>query len=258
MTFATATNWLEPSAALAGQTAIVVGGSRGIGLALARELHAQSCHVCVAARDADRVERVVAELPGALGCAGCDARSAESIDRLFDQVLERFEKVDLVINSAGIGRAAGARLVPEPTSQLSESDWQEVVDTNLRGAFLVARRAARAMIPRRSGQIVHVSSARGALRGLPFAAAYCATKMACRAMFEALAEELRPLGIRAWSLLPDAVDTELIAGTRLANRGSMRAAELAAVVCEMLALPHDAAWENPLVAPFAPAAGGVA
>jgi short-subunit dehydrogenase len=106
------------------------------------------------------------------------------------------------------------------------------------------------MLPRRKGQIVNISSARGALRGQPFAAGYCATKMGCLAMFQAMAEELRPLGIRVWSLLPEAVNTELIAGTQLAKRGLLAADRLAAVIAHMLALPSDAEWSDPLVAPM--------
>ena len=74
--------------------------------------------------------------------------------------------------------------------------------------------------------------------------------MACVAMFQALAEEVRPFGIRAWSLLPDAVDTELIAKTKLANRGSLVAERFAEFVVDLLALPADAGWSEPLVAPF--------
>lgn len=241
--------WQTPWS-LAGRVALVVGGSGGIGLPLARQLDRLGCQVAIAGRAAEKVEAAAAELDRGVGYSNCDIRRAADVDRLFDQVLAQFEQIDLVINCAGIGRGSASRLVPDTTANLAEAEWQEVIDTNLRGGFLVARRAARAMIPRRQGQIVNVSSARGAVRGRPFAAAYCAAKMACLVMYQSLAEELRPLGIRAWSLLPDAVDTELIAGTNLAKRGSMVAARFAAVVAELLSLPSDAEWSDPLVAPF--------
>lgn len=237
-------------AALEHQVAIVVGGSRGIGLALAQALDRLGCRVTVAARGAAQVKQAIASMRHAAGHAGCDVRRAEDVQRVFDDVLSRHQQIDLVINSAGIGRASQARLVPDTTARLDEAEWQEVVDTNLRGGFLVARCAARAMIPRRQGQIVNISSARGAIRGQPFAAGYCATKMACLAMFHALAEELRPLGVRAWSLLPEAVDTDLIAGTQLAKRGLLSAERLADTIVEMLALPVDSEWSDPLVAPM--------
>jgi NAD(P)-dependent dehydrogenase (short-subunit alcohol dehydrogenase family) len=241
--------WQEPWP-LDGKVAVIVGGSGGIGLAIAREFDRLGSHVAVAARSPERVTSAVAQLERGVGFANCDVRSTADVDRLFDGVLDRFGVVDLVINAAGVGRAASGRIVPSITANLDEREWSEVVDTNLRGGFLVARRAAQAMIPRRQGQIVSISSARGAKRGQPFAAGYCAAKMALRAMFDSLAAELRPYGIRAWSILPDAVDTELIAGTNLAHRGSLTASCLAETVAELVTLPFDAQWSDPLVAPF--------
>ena len=242
-------HWQSPWL-LAEKVAVVVGGSGGIGSAIARELDRAGCRVAVVGRAADKVEATVATLDHGAGYSGCDVRSAADIDRLFDNVIRDFAQVDLVINCAGIGRASSARLLPDTTVNLAESEWDEVIETNLRGGFLVARRAAREMIPRRQGQILNISSARGAIRGRPFAAAYCAAKMAGVAMFQALAEEVRPFGIRAWSLLPDAVDTELIAKTNLANRGSLVAERFAEYVIDSLALPADACWSEPLVAPL--------
>lgn len=242
-------SWHDPWP-LAGKVAVVVGGTGGIGLAIARALDRQGCHVAISARSPERVAAAVAQLDRGVGFANVDVRSTEDVDRLFDSVLDRFDAVDLVINSAGVGRAASGRKVPSMTANLDEQEWNEVIDINLRGGFLVARRAAQAMIPRRQGQIVSISSARGAKRGQPFAASYCAAKMGLRAMFDSLAEELRPFGIRAWSLLPDAVDTGLIAGTNLAHRGSLTAARLAETVVELTTMPFDAQLDDPLVAPF--------
>lgn len=243
---------------LPGQVALVVGGSGGIGAAIARELDRAGCQVAVAGRSAERVATVAQTLRRGCGYAGCDVRKSDDVDGLFDRVLADFERIEVVVNCAGIGRASSARMLPSTTANLPEAEWHEVLETNLRGGFLVARRAAQAMIPRRQGQILDISSARGAVRGQPFAAAYCAAKMGCVALFEALAEEVRPFGIRAWSLLPEAVDTDLIANTKLAHRGVMRTERLAEVVVEMLAMPGDAAWERPLVAPCGLAAAGLA
>jgi NAD(P)-dependent dehydrogenase (short-subunit alcohol dehydrogenase family) len=80
--------------------------------------------------------------------------------------------------------------------------------------------------------------------------------MAARAMFESLADEMRPAGVRVWSLLPDAVATELIANTRLAPLGSMNPAGLATLVARLVSMPMDAELHNPLVAPFEFAARG--
>jgi NAD(P)-dependent dehydrogenase (short-subunit alcohol dehydrogenase family) len=241
--------WQEPWP-LAGKVVVVVGGTGGIGLAIARECDRLGCRVAIAARSPNRVAAAASQLERGIGFDNCDVRSAGDVDRMFDGVLEQYGAVDVVINSAGVGRAASGRAVPSITANLDEQEWNEVVDINLRGGFLVARRAAQLMIPRRQGQIIGISSARGAKRGQPFAAGYCAAKMALRAMFDSLAEEVRPYGIRAWSILPDAVDTELIAGTNLAHRGSLSAARLAKTIVQLASLPFDAHLCDPLVAPF--------
>ena len=182
------------------------------------------------------------------------------MEAAFEQVIDQHGRIDIVVNCAGIGRSAGSRNWVEPTMTLSDDDWQEVCDTNLRGMFLVARAAAKHMVTQRSGQIVNISSARGAIRGLPFASAYCATKMATRAMFQSLAEELAPFGIRVWSLLPDAVATGLIADTTLGKRGTIDAAKMGSLIADLLAFPPDAVLHDLLLAPFVPtsmATGGI-
>lgn len=238
---------------LADKVAVVIGGAGGIGLPLAAELQRLGCQMVIAGRSAESVAKALERVPGARGHAPCDVRDAASVAALFASVLEHYGRVDIVVNCAGIGRSSSARAVPTTTARLEEAHWNEVVDTNLRGSFLVARAAAQAMIPRKQGQIINISSARGARRGQPFGAAYCASKMAALSLFQALAEELQPLGIRAWSLLPDAVDTALIAGTQLAARGSMLAAGLAEVIAGLAAAPAEVRWHDPLVAPFAAA-----
>jgi NAD(P)-dependent dehydrogenase (short-subunit alcohol dehydrogenase family) len=238
------------------KVALIVGGTRGIGRALADALRTRGCQVIVASRavpppsepsqsDFDRIS--------------CDVRSQKEVDAAFQHVIERYGRVDIVVNCAGIGRSAGSRNRVESTMTLSDEEWQEVCDTNLRGMFLVARAAAKHMIPQRSGEILNISSARGAIRGLPFASAYCATKMATRAMFQSLAAELAPFGIRAWSLLPDAVNTGLIAETNLGKRGTIDAAQMGSLIADLLSLSSDAVVEDlllaPLVATVAPTEG---
>jgi 3-oxoacyl-[acyl-carrier protein] reductase len=235
---------------LAGQAAIVVGGAGGIGLAIARELDARGCRVVVASRDRERVAQAVGALGKGVGFADCDVRDATRVAALFDFASERLGAVDITVNSAGVGRGTAARRLPDPVSSLAEMEWDEVIDTNLRGAFLVCREAARRMAPRKRGPILNISSARGARRGQAFAAGYSASKMAVLAMFQSFAAEVAPLGIRAMSLLPDAVDTSLIDPSRLAPRGAMAPAHVARLAVDMLSLPLDALLDEPLLAPL--------
>jgi NAD(P)-dependent dehydrogenase (short-subunit alcohol dehydrogenase family) len=237
--------------ALRGQSAVVTGGSRGIGLAIARELDRRGCRVMIASRSAQHVREAAATLTRGEAFAPCDVSLAADVDALFSAAEAALGTIDIVVASAGIGRSErSARTVADPVAALPEAEWDEVIDTNLRGMFLVARRAAQHMMRQRRGQIVNISSARGARKGQAFGAAYCAAKMAARAMFESLAAEISPLGIRAFSLLPDAVDTGLIAHTRLARRGSMSAAHLAGLLADLLSLPLDVAVDDPLVSPI--------
>lgn len=231
--------------ALAGQVAVVTGGSSGIGLALVGALADAGCSVVAAARNAARLQTVCAGIERVACFGDCDVRSASDIARLFAFVDDRFGRIDIAVVNAGIGHPR-----PDLLLNVGEADWDAVVDTNLRGAFLTSRAALVRMVPRRAGQILNISSARGALRGVACGAAYSASKMAVRALFESMAAEVAAFGIRVASLLPDAVDTPLIAGTRLAPRGSLQPTSVAHAVLSLLTLPQDAALENPLLMPF--------
>ncbi|HZZ72905.1 MAG TPA: SDR family oxidoreductase [Pirellulales bacterium] len=251
-------DWRLP-ANLRDQVALVVGGSSGIGLAIARELARCGCRVAIASRTAANGANAAGDsAAGALAAFACDIRSGAEVASLFERVVAQFGTIDLVIHSAGIGRGSESRGLPQPVARLSEAEWQAMMDTNLRGAFFVARAAGKLMRRLGRGQILNISSARGARRGLPLAAPYCAAKMAVLTMFQSLAEELQPFGVRVWSLLPDAVATSLIANTSLARRGSLSAAGLASVVVYFLGLAWDAQVLDPVVEPFEYLAGGVA
>jgi NAD(P)-dependent dehydrogenase (short-subunit alcohol dehydrogenase family) len=231
---------------LAGKVAVVTGGSGGIGLGIAAALDRRGARVVIAARGADGVARAVAGLRHGAGFPGCDVRVPAGVERLFAFAEERFGPVDIAVACAGMRRAAapGARLVPPPVSGLGDADWDEEIDTGLRGVFHLARAAARRMTARGTGQIVNISSARGGLRGEPYGAGYCAAKMAARALFHSLAAEVAPSGVRAFSILPDAVATPLIAGTGLGRTGMLTPDQLGDLVVELLALPLDAVIED--------------
>lgn len=240
---------------LVGQVAVIIGGTSGIGRALSQVLLERGCQVFAASRSGgqavgtDQCSQQNIEEPMVTEMA-CNVSQPRDVERLFDCVVQLQGSLDIVVNCAGIGRGRSNRNAVAAAMNLDESDWQEVCDTNLRGMFVVARAAARHMIEQGRGQIVNISSARSARRGQPFAAAYSATKMAALAMFQSLAEELAPYGVRAWSMLPDAVATDLIAKTNLAKRGAMDPIHLGHSLAALLSLPFDAHWIEPLLAPF--------
>ncbi|HEY7437371.1 MAG TPA: SDR family NAD(P)-dependent oxidoreductase, partial [Methylomirabilota bacterium] len=124
---------MSPGKALAGKVAIVTGGGRGIGLAIARLLAEDGASVVVSGRDAARLEAAVKELEAlgvpALGIPA-DAAKREDVDRLLDATRERFGRIDVVVNNAGITR-------DQLLVRMKDDDWDQVLDTNLRGVFLM-------------------------------------------------------------------------------------------------------------------------
>ena len=246
----------DASRPLDGQVAIVTGGSSGIGRATCVALARAGAVVVPVGRDAGRLAEtaalVTAARPGAAGPAlALDVRRPDDMERMRDATLEAFQRIDILVASAGIGRA-GERRVPTPLARLAVSDWDAVVDTNLTGAFLANRAVLPAMLARGRGEIVNVCSARGGLRGQAYAAAYCASKFALLALTEALADEVAAGGVRVQAILPEAVASPLIEATGLgAGRyASMPADRLARALVDMILLPDDALLARPLFAAF--------
>lgn len=187
-----------------GRTAIVTGGGRGIGAAVARALTARGVAVTVFARTRAELERVVAEGGAALAIAG-DVRREEDVARLVAAHERELGPVDALVNGAGI-------LVRAPVEELSAAAFREVVDVNLTGAFLCARAVVPGMKARRRGRIVNVTSISGTL-GTPEACAYNASKWGLVGLTKCLAEELRPHGVQCVGVSPGSVDTDMLRKT---------------------------------------------
>ncbi len=194
-----------PGESLAGRTAIVTGGSRGIGQAIARRLARDGVQVVVAARSAEDAERVAAEITNNGGDAfavACDVREARDIARLVERTLETFGRVDIVINNAGI-----SPLRAEP-HEIDEEIWDAILDTNLKGAFLLSKAAAPGMIARGEGVIVNIASIAGVMP-IPLESAYCASKAGMINVTRVMAIEWAEHGIRVNAVCPTFVDTPL-------------------------------------------------
>ncbi len=203
----------------AARTAIVTGGGRGIGAAVARALAERGLAVSVFARTAAQLERVVAEKAAALAVAG-DVRRAEDVARLVAAHERALGPVDVLVNGAGIlERGLVEELTPEK--------FREVVDVNLIGAFLCARAVVPGMKARRRGRIVNVASISGTL-GTERASAYNASKWGLIGLTKCLAEELRPHGVQCVAVSPGSVDTEMLKKTPFAPE--MTPADVAKVV----------------------------
>ena len=196
---------------LRGASTVVTGGGRGIGRAIALALATQGARVALAARHAEEIESVLAEIR-ALGGEGlaapCDVSRAAEVEALFCAAAQAHGPIDLLVNNAGV--VARVELAAMP-----EADWDRVLDVNLKGAYLCCRAALAGeagMIARRRGRIVNVASI-SATVGTPKLTAYCASKWGLLGLTKALAEELRESGISVTAVLPGSVDTEMLRGS---------------------------------------------
>jgi NAD(P)-dependent dehydrogenase (short-subunit alcohol dehydrogenase family) len=186
---------------LGGQMALITGASRGIGLAIARELAAEGCDLILTSREEGNLKQIGRELSRkrirVVTCP-CDVRDPHSVDDLFRMIRSEFHRMDILINNAGIAHEnLSVEKLPYPI-------WRDVMATNLDGIFLVTQ-AALKLIPR-GGTIVNNLSI-AATRVFPGSAAYNASKHAALGLTNTLREELRPRGVRVIGLLPGATDT---------------------------------------------------
>ena len=190
---------------LGGRTAVVTGGSRGIGAAIATTLAAAGASVLITYRQDEAGARaVVTGVEAAGGSAVCrqaDVRDGQAMTAAIEEVASRTGRLDILVNNAGIVRDA---LVPE----MSEEDWQAVLETNLSGVFRCSRAAVRHMLRRKWGRIVNISSV-GAWRGNRGQSNYAASKAAVNALTRVMANEFGSKGITVNAVAPGLIATDM-------------------------------------------------
>jgi 3-oxoacyl-[acyl-carrier protein] reductase len=198
---------------LAGRVAIVTGGSRGIGAAIASLLAGHGAGVLVSGRDADRVQTAVKAMGGLSGRVvglAADAAKREDVDRLVDAARQEFGRLDVVVNNAGI--TSDALLV-----RMKDEDWDRVMEVNLRGAFLLTRAAAKVMMRQKSGRIINIASAAGVM-GNAGQANYSAAKAGLIGLTKASSRELAHWGILVNAVAPGLIETDMSASIPEAAR----------------------------------------
>jgi NAD(P)-dependent dehydrogenase (short-subunit alcohol dehydrogenase family) len=202
----------ERTGRLVGQVAIVTGGSSGIGRATCLALAREGAHVVVVGRNQFRVNEVVTDIELGAGSGKTlglllDVRREADMSEMVSQTLARFGCIDILVANAGILR--GKQRLPKLLVQLPSEEWNEILDTNLKGVFLSNRAVLSTMIRQHRGQIVNISSGSGR-RGRAYDAAYCASKFGVIGLSEALAEEVHQYNIRVQVLSPGAVNTPIL------------------------------------------------
>jgi 3-oxoacyl-[acyl-carrier protein] reductase len=192
------------TADLKGQTAIVTGASQGLGKAIAGELARNGARVACVARSADKLAQTVEEIVrngGAAEAFACDVKHRESVDKVVDAVAEGWGRLDILVNNAGVTRDT---LLP----RMSDEEWDEVLDTNLRGAFLFTRAASRYMMRARYGRVINVSSVSG-LMGNPGQTNYSASKAGLIGMSRSLSRELAGRKVTVNAVCPGFIESEM-------------------------------------------------
>lgn len=215
------------------QVALVTGASRGIGKAIALALAGAGAKVACVARSVDKLTETVEAIRAAGGTAevfACDVTSGENVDKVVDEVVAKWGKLHILVNNAGVTRDG---LVP----RMSDDDWDTVINTNLRGAFLFLRAATRQMMGQRYGRIINIASVSG-LIGNPGQANYSASKAGMIGMTRTAAKELAGRKVTINAVAPGFIESDMTAalGDSILDEVKKR------IPAKRLGTPEDIAW----------------
>jgi 3-oxoacyl-[acyl-carrier protein] reductase len=186
--------------------AIVTGASRGIGKAIALALAGAGAKVACVARSADKLKETVDEITAAGGTAEvhpCDVTNSEAVSKLVEGLAEKWGQIDVVVNNAGITKDT---LIP----RMTDEQWDDVIATNLRSVFLFTRAASLAMMRKRTGRIINISSVSG-IMGNPGQANYSASKAGIIGLTRTVARELAGRNITVNAICPGFIASEMTA-----------------------------------------------
>jgi NAD(P)-dependent dehydrogenase (short-subunit alcohol dehydrogenase family) len=216
---------------LSGKVAIVTGGSRGIGLAIASALVAEGANVAITGRDESALSAARRQIegagPGSIETLRTDVRDYPDVDRMAGAVAGRWGGLDILVNNAGVGIFANV-------ADMTPAQWSDVIDTNLTGVFNCCHAVLPHLRRRNGGYIINISSLAGK-NAFVGAAAYCASKSGLNAFSEALMQEVRHDNIRVSYVMPGSVATGFAGGD--AQRGGewkSAATDVAEVVVNLL------------------------
>jgi NAD(P)-dependent dehydrogenase (short-subunit alcohol dehydrogenase family) len=219
---------------LTGKSAVVTGGSRGIGLAVARALVERGASVTITATtepsliDAARHLEAAAR-GGSVMAQVADVRRYQDVERMLDAASSRFGGVDVLVNNAGVGVFASV-------ADMSVEQWHDVIETNLTGVFYCCHAALPHLRRRGGGWIINISSL-AARNAFPDGAAYCASKAGLNAFSESLMQEVRHDGIRVACVMPGSVNTGFAGHAPSGEDWKLSPEDVAQIVSDLLVHP---------------------
>lgn len=194
---------------LTGKVALVTGASRGLGRAMAKGLAKAGADLVLCARSEGELARAAQEISG-MGkkalAVRVDVLSQQSVEEMLGRALDGMGRIDILVNNAGVN-------VRKPVVDLAEDEWDTVLDTNLKGYFLVGRAVGRQMISQGGGKVINVASILGAV-GLPNQVAYASSKGGVIQMTKVMALEWAPYHINVNAIAPTYFETPLVAALR--------------------------------------------
>jgi len=198
---------------LSNKIAIVTGGAQGIGRAIAQLFCEEGASVLIGDINVDEAKETANDITDKTGkkCIALkvDISRKEDIDRMVSLTIKEFSRIDILVNNAGI-------VLRKLILDMSEDEWNRVMDVNLKGTFLCSQMVAREMIKQKRGKIIHISTC-SAKKPTIYEAAYSASKAGILGFNRVLAAELGPYGINCNTVLPGATDTEMIRSTFLTS-----------------------------------------
>ena len=186
---------------------LITGSTRGIGLSTAAEFLKHGDRVVIFSRDKQHVQEAdshlssLGEKENLLALVG-DVRKLKDVERIVNQTLKHFGRIDVLINNAGVAAY-------RPIEEMTEEGWDRIIDTNLKGTFLFLNQVVPIMKQQGMGTVVNISSGLG-VEGMANFSVYCASKFGVVGLTRALADEISDPDIRIYAVLPGAVDTQLI------------------------------------------------
>jgi NAD(P)-dependent dehydrogenase (short-subunit alcohol dehydrogenase family) len=185
------------------KTAIVTGGGSGLGLAIARKFTANNIRTVIIGRDKNKLEAAAKEIGAGVETISFDLTELSKIPALVQELHKKYGTIDILVNNAGINQKKSAL-------EVSDADFQNILQTNLNSVFALTREVAKGMIASGKGSIVNISSM-ASQYGIPLVVAYTASKSAIEGITKSLAVEFSPYGVRVNCVAPGFIETEMSA-----------------------------------------------